>query len=334
MPTGFFVPFVPAGGRAFASYSVSFPRRGLHRLPDLRLSTGFPFGFFERSAWYRKQSEVLVYPALGRLRREPLRLHFGREIYQGRARTARAAGDEFYGVRPYRPGDNPKRIHWKSSARLRRLAVKEMETERQTAVELVLDARLPRAEGGGLRWSRASTRRGPRPELWGARAAYGGGDGQEWLCHLFELAVSFTATCLVEYYQRDVAVRLRILAPESGRSQSPQTVRSAERGARPLAPLLRELALVEAVPEDELRSADVSAGTLAASFGLPGGWAQRLVVTVGRGELLAGVVGPRGGVVDVAGDSFQELFEPPPALLGGEVGLANMATSRNAGRGQ
>jgi uncharacterized protein (DUF58 family) len=48
-------------------------------------------------------------------------------------------GTEFYSMREYTPGDDPKRINWKASARFNELIVNETEAERVTDVMIVLD---------------------------------------------------------------------------------------------------------------------------------------------------------------------------------------------------
>jgi uncharacterized protein (DUF58 family) len=48
-------------------------------------------------------------------------------------------GTEFYSMREYIPGDDPKRINWKASARYNELFVNETEAERVTDVMIVLD---------------------------------------------------------------------------------------------------------------------------------------------------------------------------------------------------
>jgi uncharacterized protein (DUF58 family) len=51
-------------------------------------------------------------------------------------------GAEFLGVREYRPGDSPRHVHWRTTARLGRLAVKEFADETQPGVTIVIDTRL------------------------------------------------------------------------------------------------------------------------------------------------------------------------------------------------
>ncbi len=48
-------------------------------------------------------------------------------------------GTEFYSMRGYVSGDDPKRINWKASARFQRLIINETEAERVTDVMVVLD---------------------------------------------------------------------------------------------------------------------------------------------------------------------------------------------------
>jgi len=157
--------------------------------------------------------------------------------------------------------------------------VKELEAVRGLALEVVLDTWLPTEHGGDL----------------------------------FELAVSFTATSLVEYYRRGMEVRLLIVGPEP-------VARSAAPGVRPLEPLLRELALVEAELENDTGASGEGADDLVAVFTHERGWGHRLVVTVGRGERLHTKVGPGTHVVDVTSASFGELFEPHGDLCEPEKG--------------
>lgn len=55
------------------------------------------------------------------------------------ASKALGLGTEFYSMREYVPGDDPKRINWKASARYNELIVNEIEAERVTDVMIVLD---------------------------------------------------------------------------------------------------------------------------------------------------------------------------------------------------
>src|SRR5260370_4620783 len=61
----------------------------------------------------------------------------------------RGEGSEFYGIREYQPGDPLRRVHWRSSARMGRLAVVEYEHDVSVDLTLVLDARRGSEVGSG-----------------------------------------------------------------------------------------------------------------------------------------------------------------------------------------
>lgn len=58
------------------------------------------------------------------------------DVVHERARTG--AGEEYLGIREYRPGDPPKTVHWRSTARAGHLIVREYEQEASVRVGLVL----------------------------------------------------------------------------------------------------------------------------------------------------------------------------------------------------
>ncbi|MCI0342149.1 MAG: DUF58 domain-containing protein [Planctomycetales bacterium] len=125
-----FVPQVPARGHAEGLVRILCRRRGLYPLGDLRVSTDFPFGLVRKSVWCRGGLTLAVLPRVGTLTRAALG---GRPAPNARADggDGRRPGDgEFHGLRDYRDGDNPRRIHWRSTARARRLMVRDFREER------------------------------------------------------------------------------------------------------------------------------------------------------------------------------------------------------------
>ncbi|MHC5019766.1 MAG: DUF58 domain-containing protein [Planctomycetota bacterium] len=140
--SGGYAPKVGAQRTAEARVRVRFARRGRHALNHVRVSTGFPFGFVRHAWWHATDVTCIVLPRIGRLHRLPAASPAGPLSH---ATHARGAGeDEFHALREYRPGDNPRRIHWRSSARLGRLLVREQRAERRgVAVVLVTGAFAP-----------------------------------------------------------------------------------------------------------------------------------------------------------------------------------------------
>ena len=116
-------------------YPLVFPRRGLHRLPGYRLWTRFPFGLFTKATRLRESAEVLVLPAIYPL----LGAAAGSPWGAGeRPQPRRGQGAELHALRDFRPGDDPRLIHWKSTARLGRLILRELEDEEASRLRLVL----------------------------------------------------------------------------------------------------------------------------------------------------------------------------------------------------
>lgn len=101
-------------------------RRGTFRLEQFQLSTSFPFGFVKRAIDQRQPDTLLVYPAVGEV--SPRLLHLFRSAESsGMTMRPRVGGDdEFYGLKEYRDGENPRRIYWRRSARTGTLVVREM----------------------------------------------------------------------------------------------------------------------------------------------------------------------------------------------------------------
>ncbi len=127
---------VPPRGREVWRYSLSFPRRGRQRLPGIRLLTRFPFGLFTKISRPLACDPVIVYPALRDLRRgetPPVLLAGWRE------QDRRGQGAGLYNLRPYRPGDDSRLVHWKTSAKAGDLMLKELEDEDRPRVSLLLE---------------------------------------------------------------------------------------------------------------------------------------------------------------------------------------------------
>jgi uncharacterized protein (DUF58 family) len=113
---------VSAAGTATLELRAAAPRRGWLLLPAFHINTRFPLGILY--SWSRRvalDARCLVYPQPS----EPWawRTQSDTEL-AANARPA-AGGDDFSGVREYRPGDSPRQIDWKSAARGRGLLTKE-----------------------------------------------------------------------------------------------------------------------------------------------------------------------------------------------------------------
>jgi uncharacterized protein (DUF58 family) len=105
--------------------------------------TAFPFGLMETTMESEHDEEVLVLPRMGHIREDVMRRHKGGEAKWLRELRRRDQQDEFRSLREYRPGDNPRHIHWPTTARLRKLFVREFERLEMHAILILLDAHAP-----------------------------------------------------------------------------------------------------------------------------------------------------------------------------------------------
>ncbi|HEY5437246.1 MAG TPA: DUF58 domain-containing protein [Candidatus Limnocylindrales bacterium] len=141
---------VSLGGRHERSWMVrmALTRRGHFRIDPLQIRTGDPFGFFEASAGVGHGITLVVYPrveALPLWRLPPANIEGAHASPERTMQTTPLATT----VRPYAPGDSMNRIHWRTTARLGEIQVKEFELEQTADAWLFLDLDEAFAAGQG-----------------------------------------------------------------------------------------------------------------------------------------------------------------------------------------
>jgi uncharacterized protein (DUF58 family) len=132
--------------------SISVPtvarKRGRLCLSGIRLKTRFPFAIFQKSVHLPLSAETIVLPRLGRMVQPIRSVRTGMRSSDwagGSSAGPRIRGDEeYYGIREYRHGDNPRRIHWRRSARTGQLMIREMTKLRDERLWCILDTRIER----------------------------------------------------------------------------------------------------------------------------------------------------------------------------------------------
>ena len=149
LPEGLAAPYpggvivqLRAGQSAGLPYTARARQRGVYPLRSVSFSTRFPFGFFHQQRSCPLAGELVVYPRLGTVASDLL----GRaqSLAQTRRKSQSVRGhEEFRSLREYRLGDNPRWIHWKSSARLGQPLVKEYEAVVSERAFILLDTRAP-----------------------------------------------------------------------------------------------------------------------------------------------------------------------------------------------
>lgn len=111
-------------------YSTTASQRGIYDWSEVDLRTATPLGLF----WSRRrrsvQGKAIVYPLVLPLKQCPLLDTLGEEdsdqFLQEKRLQASTVGLT-RGLRPYRRGDSPRLIHWRTSARYGELRVRELE---------------------------------------------------------------------------------------------------------------------------------------------------------------------------------------------------------------
>lgn len=131
---------VPAGQVSRVTYRGKLPDRGKYRFGPLVVSTRFPFGLISRSVTLDEPGSLIVYPRFGRL--GPAWSRLEQLALTGKSRTQHRQGlteGDFYGLRDWRPGDNKRWIHWRTSARRGGLMVRQFEQPRVHDFAVLVD---------------------------------------------------------------------------------------------------------------------------------------------------------------------------------------------------
>jgi uncharacterized protein (DUF58 family) len=134
---------VAPGASTSTTVEVIAKRRGLLRLRRLQFQTSFPFGFIRRAVDRSISDLLLIHPAIGRVDPQVLKLCLSAETSGAMMRPRRGGMDEFYGVRDYRAGENPRWIYWRRSARTGALVLREMTHVSPPRILMLVDTFLP-----------------------------------------------------------------------------------------------------------------------------------------------------------------------------------------------
>lgn len=131
---------VEPGATRVGAYRCTPSRRGRLRLTAVVVQTRFPFGLFEKSRTLDLEDELLVYPALlPDVGRTLAADRTGPELSLPRP----GRGTEIAGLRDYRDGDEARGIHWRRTASLGRVVVRERQRDAARRITLRVDERRP-----------------------------------------------------------------------------------------------------------------------------------------------------------------------------------------------
>jgi uncharacterized protein (DUF58 family) len=138
------------------AYTVRAELRGRYEVGPLTLRMTDPFGLCEMTRSFPSSDRLTVIPQV-----TPLQLVRLAGEYAGtgdsRARSVAVHGEDDAATREYRRGDDLRRVHWRSTARVGELMVRREEQPWESRATVVLDTRMAghRGEGptGSFEWA-------------------------------------------------------------------------------------------------------------------------------------------------------------------------------------
>jgi uncharacterized protein (DUF58 family) len=283
----------------------TFADRGLKSLGPFIVDSSYPLGLVHVIRPIASADSVVVLPRVGAVDVELFR-HWLRRRAAGDGETRRPSrratpgNGDIRGLRAYRPGDSPREIHWKTSARINQLVVREYDRTEALDIVILIDPYLPES---------INTSDIVEPGLWQTKKA----ENAEAIRRLewtFSLAVSLAmALC-----HADSPAELMLILP----GNPPQSYRGRAslefvRQAFAHVAVLPATARVPLVPADFVRPRS--------------GRASRLVLSPRADSPLLGSFRQAGlTCADISAERPPLWFVPPP-------GLQKMATEPNPKKG-
>lgn len=133
------LPRLSGRARSVCRWVFVPPARGEYPAGRPTLGTGFPFGLWEAKRAADVTARLVVWPRTFPV--GPVPTSAGADVVEGNVtRNKVGSTGDVLGVRPYRRGDSPRRVHWSQSAKHDRLVVCELQSNSRPVVLLVLDA--------------------------------------------------------------------------------------------------------------------------------------------------------------------------------------------------
>ena len=132
---------LPARDAARAAYRLPTDDRGIYSLGPLEVVLTDPFGLASSSREAAGSTALTVFPRVDPI--APLPKSTGPDP-MGTAAHPRAltlSGEEFYAIREYQTGDDLRRVHWPSTARLDEIMIRQDELPWQGRATVLIDMR-------------------------------------------------------------------------------------------------------------------------------------------------------------------------------------------------
>jgi uncharacterized protein (DUF58 family) len=136
----FLIAPLQPGEVRWAAYSLPTAKRGVFELGPLELELSDPFGLSRVITIGSPASSLTVHPRVDPIRARQVRAEPDPDMRVALPILGRV-GDEFYGLREYRTGDDLRRVHWASTARTDELMIRQPENLLQGRMTVAVDLR-------------------------------------------------------------------------------------------------------------------------------------------------------------------------------------------------
>ncbi len=131
-------PIVAPRQHSMTQQTIPTPQRGVFQVGPATMVRQDPLGMFRRSRTDNTVRTLFVHPATVSLPSATLGLI--RDLDGNPSATIVDADIAFHAIRPYMPGDAQRHIHWKSTAKIGALMVKQFEETRRSRLTMLLAA--------------------------------------------------------------------------------------------------------------------------------------------------------------------------------------------------
>lgn len=131
------VPFLGAGGTSEDTVVIPTTRRGVVVVGPVRSVRGDPLGLMRREVQWSQAHQLFVHPETVSL--TGIASGWLRDL-EGRPTSDTSPSDvSFHTLREYVPGDDRRHVHWRTSARIGKLMVRQFIDNRRSHLGVVLD---------------------------------------------------------------------------------------------------------------------------------------------------------------------------------------------------
>jgi uncharacterized protein (DUF58 family) len=130
------LPSLPAQGRHEELFAIPTDRRGVIVVGPVRVRRGDPFGLVSRGRSWTGSIELFVHPRV--LTLAGTRPGLLRDLEGQATRDLSDSDMSFHALRDYVAGDDRRMIHWRTSARVGALMVRQFEDTRRTRTTIVM----------------------------------------------------------------------------------------------------------------------------------------------------------------------------------------------------